>query len=148
MAVELEVSLIDAQFRTAMARLLAGTVDLKPLMEQIAGQLAAASERLFESEAGPDGIPWPDLQQSTKDARARIGKWPGKLLQVSGETVSSIVGQSDADFAEVAIGSPQAAFLHLGTRHMPARPIVGIDAQAETDIRDSAVAYLEGLTEG
>lgn len=57
--------------------------DLGPLMRELAGDLADAVEEQFAEE----GVPrWPPLAPSTIRQRARRGKWPGKILQVTGRS--------------------------------------------------------------
>ena len=143
MAVEIEFSLVDTEFRRAMDRLIARASDLTPLMGQIAGHLAASAERSFEAQAGPDGAPWVKLDPSTIAQRTRRGTWPGQMLQVTGDLAASGVAQHGSDFAELVFGAPHAVYHQLGTRHMQARPFLGLDEQAEADIRDAAVAWLD-----
>jgi len=61
--------------------------DMTPLMQRISGILGSGIERNFEAEGRPK---WPDLAESTKKARARRGKWPGQILQVSGHLATSV----------------------------------------------------------
>ncbi|HBG06319.1 MAG: hypothetical protein A2075_12175 [Geobacteraceae bacterium GWC2_58_44] len=62
--------------------------NMTPLMRRISGILGSGFERNFAAEGRPA---WPDLAPSTKKARARKGKWPGQILQVSAAGLASSV---------------------------------------------------------
>ena len=57
------------------------TIDTKPLMRAIAGDMQASSRKNFDAQGRPG---WQGLEPGTMAQRGRKGKWPGRILQVSG----------------------------------------------------------------
>ena len=74
--------------------------NLRPLMKNIAGIMATATEDNFEDEGRPDK--WVDLSETTKKQRQKIGKYPGQILQVSGQLASSVSTAYDDNSAVVS----------------------------------------------
>ena len=85
--------------------------NMTPLMQRISGILGSGIERNFEAGGRPA---WPDLAESTKKARARKGKWPGQLLQVSGQLASSVQEFFSATTAGAGTNKIYAAIQHFG----------------------------------
>lgn len=106
----LESRVNDRGVTTLLRRLTARSTNLSPVMRQIAGIMHDAVEQNFEAE-GPG---WQRLAGSTIRGRAKRGHWPGKILQESGQLVSSISSRSDAKSARVGTNKVQAAILHSG----------------------------------
>lgn len=77
---------IDEQIAHILAAIRRGK-DMAPLMRRISGILGSGIERNFEAEGRPK---WQELAKSTKKARARQGKWPGQILQVTGSLATSV----------------------------------------------------------
>ena len=61
--------------------------NIRPALVGIAGIMMDSTEENFENEGRPR---WPDLSESTKKARAKKGKYTGKILQVKGQLAASI----------------------------------------------------------
>jgi len=60
---------------------------------------------------------WPDLSKVTKRARAKKGKWPGKIGQVSGQLVNSIAAQPPRGLSvKVTHGKEYGDHFHYGTQ--------------------------------
>ena len=76
--------------RTALNGLIKLGKDIQPAMREIAGALESGVEDAFQSERSPDGKAWPDLADVTKRQRAMRRKWPGQILQDSGDLAGSI----------------------------------------------------------
>ncbi|HJW23799.1 MAG TPA: phage virion morphogenesis protein [Rhodocyclaceae bacterium] len=100
------------------------TSALNELMRR-AGSLGAAgrsisllflsqTEKNFESESGPSGK-WKELATATRKARAKLGKWPGKMLQMSAGGLAASVTPFSSD-TEAGIGTNKVygAIQHLG----------------------------------
>jgi phage virion morphogenesis protein len=85
----------------------------RPLMRGAAGIMFRAVEDNFEQEGRPK---WKDLHPGTKLARSKEGKWPGKILQRTGDMASSIVQAYDATMAAVGSNKIQAAIQQFGGR--------------------------------
>ncbi|ROR26567.1 phage virion morphogenesis protein [Comamonas sp. BIGb0124] len=82
-------------------------------MRDVAGIMLSAVEDNFEAQGRAK---WKDLQQSTKDSRAKQGTWPGKILQRSGHLASSIVTRHSAYEAAVGTNVAYAAIHQFGGR--------------------------------
>lgn len=132
----IRIEIKDQEVLEALQRLQAAGADMTRAMADIAQALASESERQFRDESGPGG-PWPDLAASTKAARARRGKWPGKMLQVSaaGLAVSLQTGY-DAQSAWIGSNKPYAAIQALGGQAgrgrrttIPARMYLPVDPE-------------------
>lgn len=145
----IEFSLIDADFRRTIDRLIEGGSDLTPLMEELAGHLGAGVEESFESESDPvTGTPWADLRPATVRERERKGYWPGKILQRTGMLAMSLVSEAGPDFAEVSVGEDYGIWPQDGTRRMARRRFMGISPDTATAIVQSTLDYLDRLLEG
>jgi phage virion morphogenesis protein len=86
--------------------------NLRPLMKNIAGIFASATEDNFAEEGRPDK--WIDLSEVTKKQRKKIGKYPGQILQVSGQLASSVNTYYDEDSAIIGSNLAYAAIHQLG----------------------------------
>lgn len=86
--------------------------NLRPLMKNIAGIFASAAEDNFAEEDRPDK--WQDLSKVTKKLRKKKGKWPGPILQVSGQLASSVNTYYDNDSAVIGSNLEYAAIHQLG----------------------------------
>ena len=101
--------------------------NLRPLMKNIAGIFASATEENFKNEGRPDK--WTELSEATKKQRTKQKKWPGQILQVSGQLASSISTQYDDESAIIGSNLDYAAIHQLGGQTgknkkvtIPARP--------------------------
>ena len=101
--------------------------NLRPLMKNIAGIFASATEENFKNEGRPDK--WTELSEATKKQRTKQKKWPGQILQVSGQLASSISTQYDDESAVIGSNLDYAAIHQLGGQAgknkkvtIPARP--------------------------
>lgn len=81
-------------------------------MKNIAGIFASAAEDNFAEEGRPDK--WQDLSKVTKKLREKKGKWPGQILQVSGQLASSVNTYYDNDSAVIGSNLEYAAIHQLG----------------------------------
>ena len=101
--------------------------NLRPLMKNIAGIMATATEDNFKDEGRPEK--WVDLSETTKKQRQKIGKYPGQILQVSGQLASSVSTAYDNNSAVIGSNLAYAAIHQLGGQAgknkkttIPARP--------------------------
>lgn len=69
-------------------------------MKNIAGIMAMATEDNFKDEGRPDK--WVDFSETTKKQRQKIGKYPGQILQVSGQLALSVSTAYDNDSAVIS----------------------------------------------
>lgn len=119
---------------------------LKPFMRKAAGIMADSVEENFEEEGRPR---WPDLAASTKKQRAREGKWPGKMLQRSGQLAASIGRAYDDDSASVGTNKIYAAIQNDGGKagrghktEIPAREFMKLGEEEEGRLEDALREFL------
>ena len=103
--------------------------DLRPLMKNIAGIFADSTEDNFAEEGRPDK--WVELSEVTKNLRKEINKYPGQILQVTGQLASSVNTYYDNDSAIICSNLAYAAIHQLGGQAgrnkkvtIPARPYI------------------------
>jgi phage virion morphogenesis protein len=111
--ITIQVENIDRALRE-IARRIENTA---PAMLEIKGVMLDAVEQNFEQEGADYRYlqpHWVDLAPSTKKRRAAQGKWPGRILQVSGRLASSITGDSGNGFATVGTNLEYAAIHQFG----------------------------------
>jgi phage virion morphogenesis protein len=148
----IDIEIKDQQVTDALNRLLQAGTDLSGPLANIAQLLESETERQFRAEAGPAG-PWPDLAESTKAQRARQGKWPGLMLQLTASGLApSVQSGYDSDSAWIGSNKPYAAIHQFGGQAgrgknvtIPARPYLPITADGElpTDVADDILDILQ-----
>lgn len=77
----------------------------------------------MEDEGGYFGSKWSSLAPSTIQQRQRKGKWPGKIMQVTGRLKSSFTYNINGNNLTIGTNLDYAKYLHHGTSRMPARPL-------------------------
>ena len=122
--------------------------NLRPLMKNIAGIFASATEENFKNEGRPDK--WTELSEATKKQRTKQKKWPGQILQVSGQLASSISTQYDDESAVIGSNLDYAAIHQLGGQagknkkvEIPARPYLKLTDDDFNEILDATKQYLK-----
>lgn len=151
--------------RHGLAGLESASRDLSPLTRRISGVLADATERAFADEADPTtGAYWLPLSPVTIARRAKQGKWPGQMLQVSqGGLASSIQEDSGPDEARLGSDKVYGPALQFGAwkgafgrtkrgapipwGDLPSRPFMGVGPRDEEDIMDHLRDYLRKAVE-
>ena len=122
--------------------------NLRPLMKNIAGIFASATEENFKNEGRPDK--WTELSEATKKQRTKQKKWPGQILQVSGQLASSISTQYDDESAVIGSNLDYAVIHQLGGQagknkkvEIPARPYLKLTDDDFSEILDATEHYLK-----
>lgn len=122
--------------------------NLRPLMKNIAGIFASSTEENFKEEGRPDK--WVDLREERKEQRKKIHKWPGQILQVSGQLAASVNTQYDDDSAVIGSNKDYAAIHQLGGNagrnkkaSIPARPYLQLTDEDFEEILNSTQKYLK-----
>lgn len=77
----------------------------------------------FDEEGAYFGSKWDSLKPSTIERRRRLGKWPGKIMQVTGRLKSSFTYNINGNNLTIGTNLDYAKYLHHGTSRMPARPL-------------------------
>ena len=121
--------------------------NLRLLMKNIAGIFASATEENFKNEGRPDK--WTELSEATKKQRTKQKKWPGQILQVSGQLASSISTQYDGKSAVIGSNLDYAAIHQLGGQAgknkkvtIPARPYLQLSDDSLNEILNYSKQYL------
>ena len=122
--------------------------NLRPLMKNIAGIFASATEENFKNEGRPDK--WTELSEATKKQRTKQKKWPGQILQVSGQLASSISTQYDDESAVIGSNLDYAAIHQLGGQagknkkvEIHARPYLKLTDDDFNEILDATKNFLK-----
>ena len=144
----IEIKIDSKEVEHKLQELAKKTSDLKPLMKNIAGIFAYAAEDNFAEEGRPDK--WQDLSKVTKKLREKKGKWPGQILQVSGQLASSVNTYYDNDSAIIGSNLEYAAIHQLGGQAgrnkkvtIPARPYLKLTDEDLEEVLTATERYLE-----
>ena len=123
----IEIKIDNNDVERKLLELAQKSENLRPLMKNIAGIFASATEENFKNEGRPDK--WTELSEATKKQRTKQKKWPGQILQVSGQLASSSSTQYDDESAIIGSNLDYAAIHQLGGQTgknkkvtIPARP--------------------------
>lgn len=123
----IEIKIDNKEVLTRLQELASRGENLRPLMKNIAGIMSTATEDNFNDEGRPEK--WVDLSETTKNQRQKIGKYPGQILQVSGQLASSVSTAYDDNSAVIGSNLAYAAIHQLGGQAgknkkttIPARP--------------------------
>lgn len=128
--------------KEALLRRLHRAENLEPLMAEIAGVFAAATEDAFENEADPAGGAWAALSEARIRERTAAGKWPGKKLQFNGILAASVQTSHGPLFAEIGSGMIYAGVHLFGFGNIPARPYLGVGPDHIADITALVADYI------
>lgn len=143
----IEIKFENQEVDKALLKLAEKGENLRPLMKNIAGIFAYSTEENFKKEGRPNK--WVDLADSTKDTRRKIRKWPGQILQVTGQLASSINTEYDDNSAVVGSNLVYAAIHQLGgqagrnkSANIPARPYLYLTEDDYQEILLETEKYL------
>lgn len=100
---------------------------------------------IFDAEKTSAGQ-WPALAESTKKQRKRAGKWPGKMLQRSGELLRSVnyrkITESGNPQVRWGTNKKYARVHQYGYKKIPKRPYLVIEGQTIQKIKGILMRYL------
>jgi phage gpG-like protein len=100
--------------------------DMRGVMDRIgtyAGNKALLS--IMDEKDDPEGRPWTEWRDSTRESREKKGNARFGLLWDDGTLLASINVQAGLQQVTVGTDTPYARFLQDGTSKMAARPILG-----------------------
>ena len=144
----IEIKLDNKEVLTRLQELASRGENLRPLMKNIAGIMATATEDNFKDEGRPDK--WIDLSETTKKQRQKIGKYPGQILQVSGQLASSVSTAYDDNSAVIGSNLAYAAIHQLGGQAgknkkttIPARPYLKLTDYENIEIVEAIEDFLK-----
>lgn len=144
----IEVTIDNKKVEDALLNVAQKTSNLRPLMKNIAGIMADATEQNFKDEGRPK---WKDLSVATKTARKKTGNYPGQILQVSGQLALSITTQYDNESAVIGSNKVYAAIHQLGGQAgknkkvtIPTRPYLNLTDEDFSNILNITETHLNG----
>lgn len=144
----IEIKIDNNDVERKLLELAQKSENLRPLMKNIAGIFASATEENFKNEGRPDK--WTELSEATKKQRTKQKKWPGQILQVSGQLASSISTQYDDESAIIGSNLDYAAIHQLGGQagknkkvEIPARPYLKLTDDDFNKIFDATKNFLK-----
>ena len=144
----IEIKIDNNDVERKLLELAQKSENLLPLMKNIAGIFASATEENFKNEGRPDK--WTELSEATKKQRTKQKKWPGQILQVSGQLASSISTQYDDESAVISSNLDYAAIHQLGGQAgknkkvtIPARPYLKLTDDDFNEILDAIKNFLK-----
>ena len=147
MSNNIEIRIDNKAVQDALLKVAAKAETLRPLLKNLAGIMADATEENFSQQGRPDK--WQELAESTIKKRKKAGHWPGQILQVEGRLASSITTQYDDESAVIGSNLDYAAIHQLGgqagknkSASIPARPYLSLSNEDLEDILDSIKNYL------
>lgn len=151
--VQLSLTVESEEVRRAIEGLARRSLNLQDAFEDVGAALLTSTQQRFEDEEDPEGEPWAELAESTRNKPVTKRHLRGKehILRDRGHLYGSLTYLAKP--SEVAIGSNRkyAAIHQLGgTEDMPAgpaaipaRPFLGISGDDE---RETTVILLEHLS--
>lgn len=144
----IEIKIDNQEVERRLQEIAKKSSNLRPLMKNIAGIFASATEDNFAEEGRPDK--WIDLSEVTKKQRKKIGKYPGQILQVTGQLASSVNTYYDDDSAIIGSNLAYAAIHQLGGQAgknkkvtIPARPYLKLTDDDLEEIMESVEKYIQ-----
>lgn len=139
-----------SQVKKKIAGILKRLDNAEPAMKVIGETALESIQRNFEEGGRPRK--WKDLAPSTKIARARRGKWPGKILMVSGAgggLFGSISYNAYSDKVVMVANKIYAAIHHFGGMagrgkkvKIPARPFMMIQDEDWQEMKEELSNYI------
>ncbi len=143
------ISANTAPIQQQLQRLASRVADLRPVMADVSEVMLESVRDNLDKGRGPGG-PWPQLAAATILRRQLQGKWPGKMLQVSGTLKNTITPGHDGRSAFVTAPARYAAIHHLGGQagrggkvNIPARPFMYLDDEAQNEVYATLSRHLE-----
>lgn len=134
---------LQQQFDRLRARL---GGDLTPLMSAIGGVLESSTRERFESKRDPAGISWEQLKPSTLRAkRTAEGRAYGGILIKEEVMVDSITSHATSQSVAVGVTPHYGVYHQLGTKHIPARPFLGLSVENESNILRKVQEFIDGV---
>ena len=160
--ISIELTLDDVAGASGLARLEERLADRRPLFAQLAGYLEASTLNRFDTQTGPDGKRWkPSIRAQLRG---------GQTLVDHGLYRQSFTSDHGEDFAAAGTADQRAKILSFGgviravrakalffkipgggavavkAVTIPARPVLGVDAEDRVEIGEIIRDYVSGAT--
>ncbi|OOF50899.1 phage virion morphogenesis protein [Rodentibacter genomosp. 1] len=125
---------------------LAKVMDGRDITHKVAGVLRQEAEKAFDQEKTPEGESWEVLNEDYKKRRDAAGH-TGKMLQITGDLVTSLNIDYGDSFAVIGASEPYGQYHQMGTEKMPARPFLGLGKDGIDEIKAILNRELSKLTQ-
>ena len=126
---------------------LVGRLDFRIPLRTVALYLNSQARKCFDEQRSPDGKPWARFKRKPS---ARRGGPSAKLLRNTGILMASLTGQAGGHVEVLTATSltwgsnvPYAGYHQHGTKHIPARPFLGITDQMRGRIEQIVAEYVK-----
>lgn len=117
------------------------------ITRKIANVLLEEAEQAFDDETSPAGEKWAALNPTYKQRRHEKG-YNGNILQVSGDLVASLNIDYGDSFAVIGAAESHGQYHMTSTKHMPARPFLGLGKDGIEEIKQILNKALKSAVEG
>ena len=104
--------------------------DLSPMLDELGQDEKARVMLRFENSTAPDGTRWDEL--TSRD---------GQPLMDTGVLYGSITAQVHGNTLQVGSATDYAHYHQFGTKHIPARPFLGVTDDLLASINELTHAY-------
>lgn len=159
--VAIRIGLADTGAAAALAGLAAVSADLRPLLQDIGAELEMSTVERFDSNVGPDGVPWPQsIRAREKGGKTLVdNRWlmdsvsyrldgsvaveigaggvAGKYAAIhqTGGTIRAKTGKG----LRFRLASGNGPMVTVQSVRIPARPYLGLSAQDRDNVEELAV---------
>lgn len=135
----IKIEINDRELKIILNKIQKKADNMKPVMVAIANSMLEAVEENFEKEGRPK---WQPLSQRTIQQRITKKRWPGKILQQTGQLLASIQPSATNESATVSTNKIYAAIHHFGGYagknrkvKIPARPFMQLTEEDVNNIK-------------
>lgn len=139
----IEIDYDDADVRAALKKLLAKLGGLEPVFRDIGESLLISHRERFDRAISSEGVPWPDLSPAYQQRKRRnrdkilvLDGWLRQLHYTANDTELDL-GTDRIYGATHQFGDP--------SRHIPARPFLGLDDAERNELLDALADWLADL---
>ncbi|MCB1621875.1 MAG: phage virion morphogenesis protein [Thiothrix sp.] len=146
----IDIQVDDREVQVALGRARQRLANTRPLMAGIASLMLETVEDAFDQERDPTtGAPWPRLSRRTIEQRSKAKKWPGRILQASGQLAVSVSSTHNDTSATVSTNKVYARIHQFGgpagrghKARLPERPYLGLGSRDKTAIVEQVEKHI------
>jgi phage virion morphogenesis protein len=136
---EIRIELDASDIEAFKERLRSQSFKIK-MLESLGETMRGQTVKRFVTKTGPDGKGWAPWAAST--ARRRKG---GSLMVDTGRLRNSFSFKVTSPRLTLGSNVNYARYHQFGTKHMPARPMLGIGKRDQAGIENTALAVLRSI---
>lgn len=146
----LKIQLTPADTRAAFRTLETLARDFTPVMNKFGDYMVGVTRERFDAQTSPNGQPFAALSPAYATRKRAHPTALRKILQFGGDLRDNFVpfptatGVTISSSFKVSGGQSLAAIHHFGApaANIPARPILGLDAQDRQELKDTVRDWL------